>query len=49
LSILRTFDPEIETEDRLSRYAEPLPPGIRPPTYEIRDLGELAGILKVSA
>src|SRR2546425_2703118 len=27
LSILRTFDPEIETEDRLSRYAEPLPPG----------------------
>jgi len=24
---LRTFDPEIETEDRLSRYAEPLPPG----------------------
>jgi GTP cyclohydrolase I len=27
LSILRTFDPEIETEDRLSRYTEPLPPG----------------------
>ena len=24
---MRTFDPEIETEDRLSRYAEPLPPG----------------------
>jgi len=27
LSILRTFDSEIETEDRLARYAEPLPPG----------------------
>jgi len=24
---LRTFDPEIETEDRLARHAEPLPPG----------------------
>ena len=24
---MRTFDPEIETEDRLSRYTEPLPPG----------------------
>ena len=24
---MRTFDSEIETEDRLSRYAEPLPPG----------------------
>ena len=33
----------------VNREAEPLPPGIRPPTYEIRDLGELAGILKVSA
>jgi FMN phosphatase YigB (HAD superfamily) len=27
--------------------AAALPPGIAPPTYEIRDLGELAGILKV--
>jgi GTP cyclohydrolase I len=27
LSILRTFDPEIDTDDRLARYAEPLPPG----------------------
>jgi hypothetical protein len=27
--------------------ATALPPGIAPPTYEIRDLGELAGILKV--
>ncbi len=33
----------------VNREAEPLPPGIAPPTYEIRDLGELAGILKVSA
>ena len=24
---MRTFDSEIETEDRLARYAEPLPPG----------------------
>ena len=24
---MRTFDPEIETEDRLGRYTEPLPPG----------------------
>ena len=27
--------------------AAALPPGIAPPTYEIRDLGELAGILTV--
>ena len=27
LSILRTSNSEIETEDRLARYAEPLPPG----------------------
>jgi len=27
LSILRTFDSEIETEDRLARHAEPLPSG----------------------
>jgi GTP cyclohydrolase IA len=27
LSTLRTFDPEIETEQRLSRMGEPLPPG----------------------
>jgi hypothetical protein len=26
----------------------PLPPGVKPPTYEISDLGELAGILKVA-
>lgn len=26
----------------------PLPPGVKPPTYEIADLGELAGILKVA-
>jgi len=34
LSILRTFDSEIETEDRLARHAEPLPPG---------QLGKLTG------
>jgi len=33
----------------INREAEPLPAGIQPPTYEIRDLGELAGILRVSA
>jgi GTP cyclohydrolase I len=27
LSILRTFDPEIETEDRLAQHGEPLPSG----------------------
>ena len=29
----------------LNRGAEPLPPGIAPPDFEIRDLGELEGIL----
>ena len=27
LSILRTLDSEIQTDDRLTRYTEPLPPG----------------------
>jgi 2-haloacid dehalogenase len=31
----------------INRDGEPLPSGIAPPTYEIRDLGELAGILGV--
>lgn len=31
----------------INRDGEPLPAGIKPPTYEIRDLGELAGILKL--
>jgi FMN phosphatase YigB (HAD superfamily) len=31
----------------INRDAEPLPPGIARPTYEIRDLGELAAILKL--
>jgi FMN phosphatase YigB (HAD superfamily) len=31
----------------INRDGEPLPAGIEPPTYEIRDLGELAGILKL--
>jgi FMN phosphatase YigB (HAD superfamily) len=31
----------------INRDAEPLPPGIPKPTYEIRDLGELATILKL--
>ena len=31
----------------INRDGEPLPSGISPPTYEIRDLGELAGILGV--
>ncbi len=30
----------------LNRDAEPLPSGVAPPTYEIRDLGELAPILR---
>lgn len=29
----------------INRDAEPLPPGVAPPTYEIRDLGELRRIL----
>jgi len=29
--------------------AEPLPPGVARPTYEIRDLGDLAGILGVGS
>ncbi|MBI1733844.1 MAG: HAD family hydrolase [Candidatus Rokubacteria bacterium] len=29
----------------INRTAEPLPPGIAPPDFEIRDLAELAGIL----
>ena len=31
----------------INRDGEPLPAGIKPPTYEIRDLGELAAILKL--
>ena len=31
----------------INRDSEPLPSGVAPPTYEIRDLGELAGILGV--
>jgi HAD superfamily hydrolase (TIGR01549 family) len=31
----------------INRDAEPLPPGVDQPTYEIRDLAELAGILEV--
>jgi FMN phosphatase YigB (HAD superfamily) len=31
----------------INRDAEPLPAGFSPPRYEIRDLGELGGILKV--
>jgi FMN phosphatase YigB (HAD superfamily) len=31
----------------INRDGEPLPPGVARPTYEIRDLGELAGILGV--
>ena len=31
----------------INRDAEPLPPGIPKPTYEIRDLSELATILKL--
>jgi FMN phosphatase YigB (HAD superfamily) len=31
----------------INRDGEPLPAGIKAPTYEIRDLGELAGILKL--
>jgi FMN phosphatase YigB (HAD superfamily) len=31
----------------INRDGEPLPPDVAPPTYEIRDLGELAGILGV--
>src|SRR5262245_1798174 len=31
----------------INRDGEPLPPGIARPTYEIRDLGELATILKL--
>jgi HAD superfamily hydrolase (TIGR01549 family) len=33
----------------INRDAEPLPAGVAPPTYEIRDLGELAPILGVDA
>ena len=31
----------------INRDVEPLPPGVAPPTYEIRDLGELASILNL--
>ncbi len=31
----------------INRDGEPLPPGVKAPTYEIRDLGELATILKL--
>jgi FMN phosphatase YigB (HAD superfamily) len=31
----------------INRDGEPLPPGIDRPTYEIRDLGDLATILKL--
>ena len=31
----------------INRDGEPLPPGVAPPTYEIRDLGELALILNL--
>jgi len=31
----------------INRDGEPLPQGIARPTYEIRDLGELATILKL--
>jgi len=31
----------------INRDGEPLPSGVAPPTYEIRDLGELASILKL--
>jgi len=33
----------------INRDGEKLPPGVAPPTYEIRDLGELAGILGVGS
>ncbi|PYM91905.1 MAG: hypothetical protein DME04_17480 [Candidatus Rokuibacteriota bacterium] len=33
----------------INRDAEPLPAGVAPPTYEIRDLRELAGILGVES
>jgi len=33
----------------INSEATALPPGMEPPTYEIRDLGELAGILRVGA
>jgi FMN phosphatase YigB (HAD superfamily) len=29
----------------INRGAEPLPAGMKPPTFEIRDLAELRGIL----
>ena len=31
----------------INRDGEPLPAGVKAPTYEIRDLGELATILKL--
>jgi FMN phosphatase YigB (HAD superfamily) len=31
----------------INRDGEPLPAGVQAPTYEIRDLGELAAILKL--
>jgi FMN phosphatase YigB (HAD superfamily) len=31
----------------INRDGEPLPAGIKAPAYEIRDLGELAAILKL--
>jgi FMN phosphatase YigB (HAD superfamily) len=31
----------------INRDGEPLPPGVAPPTYEIRDLAELAPILNL--
>jgi len=33
----------------INKDGEKLPPGVAPPTYEIRDLGELAGILGVES
>src|SRR5438067_1917656 len=44
LSVLRTYDSEIETEDRLARHADPLPPGqIGKLTKIYRDLLEAIG------
>ena len=44
MSILRTFDSEIETEDRLARHAEPLPSGqLGKLTEAYRDLLDAIG------